>query len=300
MPSQPFSISAAREQLLAAAPPGWAAAGTPLLAVVLGSGLGALGERIESASAIEYDRIAGLAKSTAIGHRGEFRIGWFGGVRMLAMAGRLHAYEGHDIETLTRPMALMTACRPDAVVVSCAAGGLNPRFQTGDLVLIDEHLSLLRGQIGAGSLGAGSLGAGSPSGPRSGLRSGFATCDEPFAEIAVQTSREAGFRLHRGTYLAVTGPNYETRAECRMMRNWGMDLVGMSTVPEVVLASRAGMRTLAIGVVTNMAVPDSPATASHEEVIAVSMDAGVNLEKIVGAIAHSLAPKTGNLIDERD
>ncbi|WP_231602846.1 purine-nucleoside phosphorylase [Neorhodopirellula pilleata] len=248
------------------------------LAVVLGSGLGGLADAIIDPIAVGYHQIPGLARSTASGHRGEFLLGRLENMPIIAMAGRLHAYEGHSIEALTRPMAIMAAMRPRAVVVSCAAGGLNPRYETGDLVIIDEHLSLLHGKIGLGGVPLGE--------PHSLHRSGRPTCDESLAVLAEQTAWKADFRLHRGSYLAVTGPNYETRAECRMMRSWGFDLIGMSTVPEVVLASSAGLPTLAIGIVTNMAVPDAAQTASHEDVLAVSSAAGDRLEQIVRAIAR--------------
>lgn len=254
---------------------------SPLLAVVLGSGLGGMADTIEISTTIRFDELPGFPAATASGHRGEFLLGRLAGVRVIAMAGRLHAYEGHDMDSLSRGMALLAALNPGAVIVSCAAGGLNPRYRTGDLVIIDEHINLLHGQMGI---------ALSVAGTTDGHRSGRPTCDPRFAEIAEQVEQREGHegRIHRGTYLAVSGPNYETRAECRMMRNWGADLVGMSTVPEVVLSSRAGLRTIAIGVVTNMAVPDAPATASHDDVLAVSSQAGARLQRIVVAIAATL------------
>lgn len=265
-----------------------------IVAVVLGSGLSGLSDAIENVKSIRYDQIPGLASTTAAGHRGAFLLGNLGESRIIAMAGRLHAYEGHCLETLTRPMKLMASLNPQAVIVSCAAGGLNPRFAEGDVALIDEHISFLHGQIGGG-LGPGNAGPGNepnggntPSGEVAwpANRSGLPTCDVRLAELAEKAARERQFALRRGTYLATTGPTYETRAECRMMRTWGIDLVGMSTVPEVVWASRLGLRTLAVGVVTNMAVPDAPQTANHEDVLAVSSAAGEKLEHIVREIAN--------------
>ncbi|EMI40526.1 purine-nucleoside phosphorylase [Rhodopirellula sp. SWK7] len=299
--SHGFELPRAIEQFRTRAGDEFMDSSLPLMAVVLGSGLGGLAESIESPTAIRYDSIRGLSASTASGHRGEFLLGRIDSVRVLAMAGRLHAYEGHSIDELTRPMAVMAEMRPSAVVVSCAAGGLNPRFRVGDLVLIDEHIGMLHGQMGA--FGADRPSALSPSSNPNlseavfgnAFRCGRPTCDNGFAEAASQAAREGGFRLSLGTYLAVSGPNYETRAECRMMKSWGADLVGMSTVPEVALASRAGLRTLAIGVVTNMAIPDSPATAAHEDVLAVSNAAGKNLESVVRAIARSLVHEQENV-----
>lgn len=262
--------------------PEWLAhSASPLLAVILGSGLSGLADGIEITSKIRFDDLPGLPAATASGHRSEFLLGHLAGIRVVAMAGRLHAYEGHSLDSVSRGISLMAALHPSAVIVSCAAGGLNPRYRTGDLVIIDEHISLLYGQIGLGSSIVGEFDA---------HRCGRPTCDPQFAEIAEQSGRTEGDegRVHRGTYLAVNGPNYETRAECRMMKNWGADLVGMSTVPEVVLSSRAGLRTIAIGVVTNMAVPDAPVKACHDDVLAVSTRAGALLRRIVVAIATTL------------
>ncbi|WP_283430542.1 purine-nucleoside phosphorylase [Neorhodopirellula lusitana] len=304
-----FDIAVAKE-LLGKRAPQWieACSAQPPVAIVLGSGLGGLADLISSPTSVPYGEIPGLATTTAAGHRGEFLLGWLAGAPVIAMAGRLHAYEGHSIDAVTRPMALMASLEPRAVIVSCAAGGLNPRYEAGDLVLIDEHMSLLHGLLGFGNLTADLPGQsqlspsehvqGQPIPADSGAESeekalstwpanryGGPTCDERLAAIAMATSRRDEFRLHSGSYLAVTGPNYETRAECRMMRSWGFDLVGMSTVPELVLASRAGLPTLAIAVVTNMAVPDAPQAASHDDVLAVSSTAGVRLQSVVEAIA---------------
>lgn len=278
-----FDLGEATTTLRTAAPGWFGQKDRQIVAVVLGSGLGGLSDSIEDVTSVGYDRIAGLASTTASGHRGEFLLGNLGHSRIIAMAGRLHAYEGHCLETLTRPMQLMASLNPHAVVVSCAAGGLNPRFTEGDVVLIDEHMSLLHGRIGGGPA-PGKSSNGESAWPAN--RSGLPTCDSQLAELADNASRDRGFTLRRGTYLATTGPTYETRAECRMMRSWGVDLVGMSTVPELVWASRLGLRTLAVGVVTNMAVPDAPQTANHDEVLAVSSGAGEKLEHIVREIAN--------------
>ncbi len=281
-----WNLAAALEHFHAGAADWFALPKTPLLAIVLGSGLGGLADSIEQPTAIRYEQIPGFPVATAAGHRGEFLLGRFAGVRIIAMAGRLHAYEGHSLESLTRGMSIMAALAPDAVVVSCAAGGLNPRYQIGDLVIIDEHLSFLHGQMGANCVGR----SADENDSTQGYRRGGPTCSQQLATIAEQASRNPGshFSLQRGTYLAVNGPNYETRAECRMMRTWGVDLVGMSTVPELVLASRQGLRVIGIAVVTNMAIPDAAATASHDDVLAVSIKAAVNLQAIVRAIAESI------------
>jgi purine-nucleoside phosphorylase len=287
-PGPSWNLVSTLERFRAAAPDWFAQRESGLIAVVLGSGLGGLADSIEQPTTIRYEQIPGFPAATATGHRGEFLLGRLAGARIIAMAGRLHAYEGHSLDSLTRGMSIMAALAPSAVVVSCAAGGLNPRYQIGDLVIIDEHLCLLHGQMGASCIDT----SGDEHDPMQGFRRSLPTCDQQLATIAEQTSRKPGshFSLKRGTYLAVNGPNYETRAECRMMRKWGVDLVGMSTVPELILASRQGLRAIGIAVVTNMAIPDAPATASHDDVLAVSTSAGVNLHAIVHAIARSIGP----------
>ncbi|MCC9658238.1 purine-nucleoside phosphorylase [Rhodopirellula halodulae] len=249
------------------------------LGVILGSGLGGLADSIESPVTVSYREIPGLAGSTAAGHRGEFLVGFLESRPIVAMAGRLHTYEGHAIADVTRPVALMAGVGVDRLLVSCAAGGLNPSYSVGDLVILSDHSSWLHGKLGA--LPQPDLtGAGVPT-----FRRSLQTCDVELHRIAKETARQNSFDLHRGMYLAVTGPNYETRAECRMMRRLGADLVGMSTVPELLLAASKGVRTLGIAVVTNLALPDAPATADHKEVLDVCGQAADRLQQIVRAIA---------------
>ncbi|MEO9933967.1 purine-nucleoside phosphorylase [Rhodopirellula bahusiensis] len=253
------------------------------LGVVLGSGLGGLADAIESPTIVPYKEIPGLAASTASGHRGEFLIGSLASRPVIAMAGRLHVYEGHSLRDVTRPAALMAGLGISELVVSCAAGGLNPNFDVGDLVLLNEHSSWLDGKLGAPPI---TFEAPNEQASAAGcFRRRMSTCDAQLDAIAHQTAREHGFQLRRGMYLAVNGPNYETRAECRMMRQLGADLVGMSTVPELLCASSAGVRTLGISVVTNLALPDAPATADHADVLEVCERAAERLQQIVRAIA---------------
>ncbi|KLU05374.1 Purine nucleoside phosphorylase [Rhodopirellula islandica] len=259
----------------------------PPLGVVLGSGLGGLADAIESPTVIPYGEIPGLAASTAAGHRGEFIVGHLASRPIIAMAGRLHVYEGHSLPDVTRPVALMAGIGISELVVSCAAGGLNPGFSVGDLVLLDEHSSWLDGKLGAPPtlFQAAECPAPEQASATGWFRRHLSTCDPQLDQIAHQTARKHGFRLRRGMYLAVSGPNYETRAECRMMRGLGADLVGMSTVPEILCASSAGVRTLGISVVTNLALPDAPVTADHADVLEVCERAANRLQQIVRAIA---------------
>ncbi|PHQ35580.1 purine-nucleoside phosphorylase [Rhodopirellula bahusiensis] len=257
------------------------------LGVVLGSGLGGLADAIESPTIVPYKEIPGLAASTASGHRGEFLIGSLASRPVIAMAGRLHVYEGHSLRDVTRPAALMAGLGISELVVSCAAGGLNPNFDVGDLVLLNEHSSWLDGKLGAPpiSFQRSNVSANESAAATGCFRRSLSTCDPQLDAIAHQTAHTNGFELRRGMYLAVNGPNYETRAECRMMRQLGADLVGMSTVPELLCAASAGVRTLGISVVTNLALPDAPATADHADVLDVCEQAAERLQQIVRAIA---------------
>lgn len=259
----------------------------PPLGVVLGSGLGGLADAIESPTIVPYAEIPGLAASTASGHRGEFLIGHLASRPVIAMAGRLHVYEGHSLRDVTRPVALMAGLGINELVVSCAAGGLNPNFNVGDLVLLNEHSSWLDGKLGAPptSFQRTNDSANESAAATGCFRRSMSTCDPQLDAIAHQTAHTNGFELRRGMYLAVNGPNYETRAECRMMRRLGADLVGMSTVPELLCAASAGVRTLGISVVTNLALPDAPATADHADVLEVCERAAERLQQIVRAIA---------------
>ncbi|WDQ14586.1 purine-nucleoside phosphorylase [Rhodopirellula sp. P2] len=259
----------------------------PPLGVVLGSGLGGLADAIESPTVIPYREIPGLAASTAAGHRGEFIVGHLASRPIIAMAGRLHVYEGHSLPDVTRPVALMAGIGISELVVSCAAGGLNPSFSVGDLVLIHEHSSWLGGKLGAPpTLFQSPINPSSaPASAAGWFQRRLSTCDPTLDQIAHQTAHKHGFELRRGMYLAVNGPNYETRAECRMMRGLGADLVGMSTVPEILSASSAGVRTIGISVVTNLALPDAPVTADHADVLEVCERAADRLQQIVRAIA---------------
>lgn len=287
-PAPPFSdsLAALRERISPLAE-----FSKPPLGVVLGSGLGGLADSIESPTVIPYREIPGLAASTAAGHRGEFIVGQLASRPIIAMAGRLHVYEGHSLEDVTRPVALMAGIGISQLVVSCAAGGLNPAFSVGDLVLLNEHSSWLDGKLGAppatiqsNAPGTSPTATSEPSAP-GWFRRRLNTCAPELEQIAQQTARDHGFQLRRGMYLAVSGPNYETRAECRMMRSLGADLVGMSTVPEILCASSAGVQTLGVSVVTNLALPDAPMAADHADVLDVCEQAADRLQQIVRAIA---------------
>jgi len=255
----------------------------PKVGIVLGSGLGGLADVVEAPQVIPYADIPHMPRLTAAGHAGEWILGMIGEVPVVMMRGRAHFYEGHDPLRATYGVRLMRAMGVETFVASNAAGGLNPRFQVGYLVLIDSHLDWLyrssledRDERMEQAQAAGSL-----------MR-----CGRPYNRsliaLAESQALRFGFRLSRGTYLATLGPTYETRAEYRAFRKIGADMVGMSTVPEILLAASLGMRTLAFSVITNVAAPDVPAVTSHDEVLAAGQAAQAKLMKILRACLPSM------------
>ncbi|MEM9365137.1 MAG: purine-nucleoside phosphorylase [Planctomycetota bacterium] len=256
------------------------------LGVVMGSGLGGLAERIQVERIVPYTEIDGMGESTTSGHRGEFLVGTLAGRPVLAMAGRLHAYEGHPRDATTLGVRLMAAAGVDRLLVSCAAGGLNPLYEVGDLAVLTDHMSWQHGRVGdAPSAPLGSTIEPISVPPWNPLQRTMATCDPDMQRSFMSLARALGATAHTSMYLSVSGPNYETRAECRMMRRLGVDLVGMSTVPELVGAARLGLRVLGIAVVTNVALPDAPAIADHADVLEASEHASESMQEIVMRMA---------------
>ena len=238
----------------------------PQVAFVLGSGLGGLADWVEHAQAIPYLNLEGFPTTSAQGHQGELVLGYLAGVPVVMMRGRAHLYEGHSVAKATFPIRLMRQLGAETLIVSNASGGINPRFESGQVVLMDSHIDLLfRPQgpkittNGAATLPYGQVG-----------RRGD-VYDESLRRLAVRVASKLGYPLAQGTYLATLGPNYETRAEYRFFRMIGADMVGMSTVPEVLVAVEEGLRVLGFSVVTNVAKPDSTPNAvsktDHAEVL---------------------------------
>ena len=248
----------------------------PKVAIILGSGLGGLTSAIESAVEISYDTIPHFARSTAAGHQGMLVCGTMCGQNVIAMAGRFHAYEGRHRDEIVYPIHVFADLGVSALIVSNAAGAVNTNYRVGDIVVIQDHIDLM--------LGSASLRFSRQNGDRdvstSALRLG-SPYNRTFCEQALATARLAGFPAHPGTYLATLGPNYETRAEYRMMKRLGADVVGMSTVPEVREASRLGLSVLALSMVSNLALPDAPVQADHQEVLDAGSIAGPRMQRIV-------------------
>jgi purine-nucleoside phosphorylase len=252
---------------------------TPDVAIILGTGLGALASDIDTSVAIEYGDIPGFPLSTVESHAGRLLCGTLGGKTVVAMQGRFHKYEGYSLQTVTFPVRVLHALGARTLVVSNACGGLNPLWSAGDVMLIADHINLLGDSPLIG-----------PNDDRLGPR--FPDLSEPYdARLRALTRDVAAERritLREGVYVAVTGPNLETRAEYRFLRNIGADVVGMSTVPEVVVAIHAGMRVLGLSIITDMCLPDALEPATVEKIIAVANRAEPNLSALVRGVLERL------------
>jgi purine-nucleoside phosphorylase len=254
----------------------WDAA--PEAAVVLGTGLGALAERMEVEATVPYDAIPGMPTSTVESHAGRLLCGTLAGRRVIAMQGRLHRYEGYSLAEVTFPVRVLRALGAPALVVSNACGGMHPLWAPGDLMLIADHINLLGDNPLVG-----------PNDDALGPR--FPDMSEPYdaalRALARGVAVERGLPLREGVYVAVPGPNLETRAEYRMLRALGADVVGMSTVPEVIVARHAGMRVLGLSIITDQCLPDALAPATVEQIIAVARRAEPALADVVcGVLAR--------------
>ncbi|MEO8287308.1 MAG: purine-nucleoside phosphorylase [Chloroflexota bacterium] len=273
------SINRAADVIRGRLPEGW----TPQVGIILGSGLGALADEVEAVATIPYSDIPGFVQSSVIGHVGRLVLGTLNGTRVLVMQGRLHYYEGYTLQQTTFPVRVMRALGAHTLVVTNAAGGLNPDFQAGDLMLIDDHINML-GWGGQNPL----IGPNDPElGPR------FPAMNPAYDPDLVASAEEAAalcnISVRKGVYIVLAGPNYETRAELRTLRQLGADAVGMSTVPEVLVARHAGMKVLGISNITNMALADSDEPVNHEEVLQVAEASRPRfvrlMQEIVGRIA---------------
>ena len=251
----------------------------PEIGIVLGTGLGGLVHKIESYGRRPYSQIKGFPLSTVASHASQLSWGMLAGKRVMAMEGRFHAYEGYTLDQITLPIRVMKALGVHTLVVSNAAGGMNPQYKAGDIVLIEDHINLmgLNPLIG-------------PNDERLGPR--FPDMIEPYSkkllEIAEKAALERGIKTHRGVYVGVTGPNLETRAEYRFLRTIGADVVGMSTVPEVLVAVHAGMAVLGLSCVTDLCLPDALKPAHIDEIIATARAAEPAMCSIVSDVLGEL------------
>jgi purine-nucleoside phosphorylase len=252
----------------------------PDVGIVLGTGLGALAEEMTVEAAIPYEEIPGFPLSTVESHAGRLLLGRLGQRPVVAMQGRFHRYEGYDLTAVTFPIRVMHALGARWLFVSNACGGMNPLWNPGDLVLLSDHINLL----GDNPL----LGANDDRlGPR--FPDMSAPYDPELRALARAAALELGITLREGVYVAVPGPNLETRAEYRMLRMMGADVVGMSTVPEVIVAAHAGMRTLGISIITDQCLPDALEPADIGRIIATAGRAEPLLTRLIASLAERVS-----------
>ena len=250
---------------------------TPLVAIVLGSGLDRLADEVTDATRIPYAEIPGWERSTAPGHSGELIVGTLGGKSVAVMKGRLHYYEGYDMPAVVFPVRVFKAWGIETIILTNACGGLNPAFKAGDLMLLEDHINFMPANPLRG-----------PNDERLGPR--FPDMVGTYTEELRAIAKSVDDDLREGTYVAVSGPNFETPAELRMLRGFGADAVGMSTVPEVIAARHLGMRILAIATVTDMAtgIPGQIEHVTGEQVLEVAARAGARLGRLVTGVVAKL------------
>ena len=254
-------------------------AGEARVAIILGTGLGRVAEFMEVEAAVDYAEIPGFPLSTVETHAGRLLCGRLAGAPVVAMQGRFHSYEGYTLQQVTFPVRVLHALGAQTLVVSNACGGMHPLWGPGDLMLIADHINLL----GDNPL----VGPNDPTlGPR--FPDMSAAYDPALRELARAVAAERGIVLREGVYVAVQGPNLETRAEYRMLRQMGADVVGMSTVPEVIVAVHAGMRVLGLSIITDQCLPDALEPASMEQIVAAAGRAEPKLASLVGGILERL------------
>jgi purine-nucleoside phosphorylase len=243
----------------------------PRLAVVLGSGLGQLVDELADGTSVAFHDLPGLPPAGVPGHEGRFVCGRLGGAAVLFQCGRYHFYEGHAADVVGAPVRVLAALGVEILVLTNAAGGIRPALEPGDLVLLEDHINLMSRSPLLGPVQAGEQRFPDMSAPY----------DPVLQRIALATADELDLPLARGTYAGVLGPAYETAAEVRMLGRLGADLVGMSTVPEVLVARARGVRCLGFSVVTNKATGLGGGGLSHEEVVAVGRSAGARLAQLL-------------------
>lgn len=257
---------------------------TPQVGIILGTGLGGLAAQIESSHAIPYAGIPHFPISTVQSHAGQLVCGKLRGVEVIAMEGRFHFYEGYSMQEVTFPVRVMRALGVEILIVTNAAGGMNPHHDLADLVIIEDHINLM-GDNPLRGPNDDSLGPRFPDMSH--------PYDRPLMALAQQSALELGIPCRKGVFVAVSGPNLETRAEYRMLRGMGADLVGMSTVPEVIVAVHAGLRVLGFSIVTDLCLPDALEPAEIAKIIEVAGRGGDRLSRLIPRILEQLGGARG-------
>jgi purine-nucleoside phosphorylase len=252
----------------------------PAVGIILGTGLGGLAREIAVEAEIPYGDLPGFPLSTVESHAGRLLLGRLRGRPVVAMQGRFHRYEGYDLREVTFPVRVLAALGARVLAVSNACGGMHPLWEPGDLVLLSDHINLLGDNPLVG-----------PNDDRLGPR--FPDMSEPYDQhlraLARAVALEQGTTLREGVYVAVPGPNLETRAEYRMLRAIGADVVGMSTVPEVIVAVHQGMRVLGISIITDQCLPDALEPADIGRIIATAGEAEPRLTRLLATVVERLA-----------
>lgn len=253
--------------------------GTPRVGLILGTGLGGLAEQIEQEAVINYGDIPHFPESTVESHAGQLVCGTLRGIPLVAMEGRFHYYEGYSMQQVTFPVRVMKALGIETLIVTNAAGGMNPQYKLADVMVIEDMINFM-GDNPLRGVNDDSLG------PR------FPDMCEPFdnrlMQLASESALELGIRAQQGVFIAVAGPNLETRAEYRMLRAMGADVVGMSTVPEAIVAKHADLRVLGFSIVTDMCLPDALEPVDIAKILAVAADGGERLARLIPHVVERL------------
>jgi purine-nucleoside phosphorylase len=253
--------------------------GPARVGLILGTGLGGLATKIKTDVAIPYAEIPHFPRSTAPSHAGKLLCGTLEGVPVMAMEGRIHYYEGYSLQQVTFPIRVMKAMGADTLVVTSAVGGMNPQYSLADIVILEDHINLM------------------PDNPLRGINDDrlgprFPDMSEPWTRKLIEKARrialELGISAHKGVLVAVPGPNLETRAEYRMLRMMGADIVGMSTVPECIAAVHAGLKTVGFSIVTDMCLPDALEPADINKILQVAAQGGERLERLLVELFRQL------------
>ena len=251
---------------------------TPDFAIVLGSGLGALKDEVEAIHVLEYQDIPNFPQTTVVGHGGKLIYGILEGKKVLMMSGRFHYYEGHDIKTIVFPFRVFHLLGIKNLIVSNASGGVNKDFNVGDVMIIKDHINMMPEH----PLRGANL---DDFGPR------FVDMSEPYSRkmitIAEQVAEEQNLTVRKGVYVALTGPTFETPAEYGMIKAIGGDAVGMSTVPEVIVAKHQGMDCFGVSIITDLGGPDIAFAVSHEEVLHAATKAMPNVIALVKGLVKN-------------
>jgi len=251
----------------------------PEIGIILGSGLGMLAEDIEDKVIIPYKNIPYFPVSTVEGHKGQLVLGYLSGKQVICMQGRFHYYEGYNMESVVYPVRVMQMLGVSKLIVTNSAGGINTDFKPGDLMLIEDHINLMGTNPLIGK-NYDVFGRRFPD-----MTQAY---DRQLINVAIQAADSMAIRLKKGVYAAMTGPSYETPAEIRYLRTIGADAVGMSTVPEVIVANHAGMKILGISCITNMAAGILDKPLNHEEVVEIANQAATQMVKLLKKVIEKL------------